>query len=201
MAATIGSTPAPAARAPRDELARLLGASSRRTAPLSELSAGWIDTPIGDMLAIAADDGLHLLEFAERRGLPRELERLQARCGPARLGSHPQLERVAAALARYFDGAPIGRGLPLVLAGSAFQRGVWAELQRIPPGETRSYTALAQAVGRPDAVRAVARANGANQLAIVVPCHRIVGSDGAMVGYGGQIWRKQWLLAHERRFA
>ncbi|KAF1006282.1 MAG: Methylated-DNA--protein-cysteine methyltransferase [Luteibacter sp.] len=85
--------------------------------------------------------------------------------------------------------------------GSPFTRSVWDELMTIPPGTTRSYSAIAASAGRPTAVRAVARANGANQIAIVIPCHRVIGADGSLTGYGGGLWRKEWLLRHERKFA
>jgi AraC family transcriptional regulator of adaptative response/methylated-DNA-[protein]-cysteine methyltransferase len=91
--------------------------------------------------------------------------------------------------------------IPVVQRGTPFEASVWSALQQVPPGETRSYGELARSLGRPDAARAVARANGANQVAIIVPCHRIIGADGSLTGYGGKIWRKQWLLEHERRAA
>lgn len=90
---------------------------------------------------------------------------------------------------------------PLVLHGSPFSRDVWQELLRIPAGQTRSYSDVARAIGRPDAVRAVARANGANQIALVIPCHRVLGADGALTGYGGGLWRKQRLIEVERQYS
>jgi len=90
---------------------------------------------------------------------------------------------------------------PLVLHGSPFSRDVWQELLRIPAGQTRSYSDVARAIGRPDAVRAVARANGANQIALVIPCHRVLGADGALTGYGGGLWRKQRLIQVERQYS
>jgi AraC family transcriptional regulator of adaptative response/methylated-DNA-[protein]-cysteine methyltransferase len=91
--------------------------------------------------------------------------------------------------------------IPVVQRGTAFEATVWSALQQVPPGETRSYGELARSLGRPEAARAVARANGTNQVAIIVPCHRIIGADGSLTGYGGKLWRKQWLLEHERRAA
>jgi len=90
---------------------------------------------------------------------------------------------------------------PLVLHGSPFSRDVWQELLRIPAGQTRSYSDVARAIGRPDAVRAVARANGANQIALVIPCHRVLGADGALTRYGGGLWRKQRLIEVERQYS
>ena len=185
----------------REAIGRLLGQAPARVQGLFGLQARWIETPIGAMLAVADHQGLHLLEFVERKGLPRELERLQARHGPIHIGEGPVLAQAAAEIEAYFRGEAADFTVPLAPAGSPFERTVWAALRRIPAGTTLSYKALAAVVGRPEAVRAIARANGANTVAIVVPCHRIIGSDGAMVGYGGKIWRKQWLLEHERRVA
>lgn len=185
----------------REAIGRLLGQAPARVQGLFALQARWIDTPIGAMLAVADPDGLHLLEFVERKGLPRELERLQARRGAIHFGDGPVLAQTAAEVERYFRGEGRGFGVPLAAQGSAFERQVWATLRDIPSGTTQTYGGLAARIGRPEAVRAVARANGANTVAIIVPCHRVIGSDGAMVGYGGKIWRKQWLLEHERRMA
>jgi len=88
--------------------------------------------------------------------------------------------------------------VPLHAPGTDFQRAVWDELRRIPAGQTRSYAQVARALGTPSAVRAVARANGDNRIALLIPCHRVIGSDGKPVGYGGGVWRKEWLLAHEK---
>ncbi len=185
----------------RDAITRLLGDAPARVRDRRTLIARWIDTPIGPMLAVADTAGLHLLEFADRTALPGELARLQARCGPVLFGDHPVLEALARQLTRYFTDARAGFDLPLAPHGSPFARAVWDALRRVPAGETRSYGELAAALDRPGAARAVARANGANQLALVVPCHRVVGADGALVGYGGKLWRKRWLLEHERRAA
>ncbi len=184
----------------RADIARLL-VQAPACAGLFALQARWIETPIGSMLAVADHEGLHLLEFVERKGLPRELERLQARHGAIPFGDGPVLAQTAAEIERYFHGEGGDFSVPLAPAGSAFERKVWKALRQIPAGTTLSYKALATIVGRPAAVRAAARANGANTVAIIVPCHRVIGSDGAMVGYGGKIWRKQWLLEHERRVA
>jgi AraC family transcriptional regulator, regulatory protein of adaptative response / methylated-DNA-[protein]-cysteine methyltransferase len=162
--------------------------------------AAWIPTPLGPMLAVAVEDGLALLEFVDRRGLPRELERLARRLGGVVIpGSNEHLVRVENWLAAYFSGEVADPDVPLHLDGSPFQRAVWDALRSIPPGTTRAYGELARELGRPEAVRAVARANGANQLALVVPCHRVVGADGSPTGYGGGLWRKRWLLEHEQR--
>ena len=156
-------------------------------------------TPLGPMLAGASDAGVCLLEFADRRMLETQLDRLRSRVG-ARLvpGTSALLGELARQLRAYFAGELEFFDLPLDLPGTVFQETVWAALRDIPYGETRSYAELAAAIGRPKAVRAVARANGDNRVAILVPCHRVIGADGSLTGYGGRLWRKQKLLAHER---
>jgi AraC family transcriptional regulator of adaptative response/methylated-DNA-[protein]-cysteine methyltransferase len=164
------------------------------------LHARRIETPLGAMLALADQDGLHLLEFADRRGLESEITSLRARAGCAIVpGNNPNLDRIDKELKDYFDGTAVRFTVPVIMAGSPFERSVWSSLQTIPPGETWSYSQLAQRVGRPAAVRAVGRANGRNCLALVIPCHRVIRSDGSLCGYAGGIWRKQWLLEHERQ--
>jgi AraC family transcriptional regulator of adaptative response/methylated-DNA-[protein]-cysteine methyltransferase len=157
-------------------------------------------TPLGPMIAGATDAGLCLLEFSDRRQLEAQLKRLARLLpGPLVPGRHTVLDRTDDELRRYFAAALRTFTVPLVVPGSAFQRRVWDGLREIPYGETRSYAQQAAAIGRPDAVRAVARANGDNRIAIIVPCHRVVGADGTLVGYGGGLWRKRWLLELERR--
>jgi len=147
------------------------------------------------MLAGATAQGICLLEFVDRRMLETQVERLnkalQAEFVP---GFNPHLDSLNIQLAEYFRGERREFELPLVLSGSAFQRQVWEGLQTIPYGSTRSYKEQAALIGRPEAVRAVARANGDNRIAILIPCHRVIGSDGSLTGYGGGLWRKQYLL-------
>jgi AraC family transcriptional regulator of adaptative response/methylated-DNA-[protein]-cysteine methyltransferase len=165
------------------------------------LLAEKLETPIGPMLAVADEAGLRLLEFAGRPALPAELARLERRFGPVGFGATAVVDALRKQLAAYFAGDRFGFEIPIAQPGTAFQAHVWAELQKIPAGETRSYGALARRLGRPEAVRAVAGANGANTVAILVPCHRLVGADGGLVGYGGGLERKRWLIEHERQFA
>ncbi len=185
----------------REAISRLIGDAPIRMVAHQILTAQWLDTPIGAMLAVVDDAGVHLLEFAERKALLNEIKRLRERVGPIRFGHHPMLDRLAAEVEQYFSGQLTTFTVPVVQKGTAFEVSVWNALQQIPVGQTRSYGALAHAMDRPNAVRAVARANGANQVAIIVPCHRVIGADGSMTGYGGKIWRKQWLLNHEQRMA
>jgi AraC family transcriptional regulator of adaptative response/methylated-DNA-[protein]-cysteine methyltransferase len=184
----------------RDAFARLMGAPPASTMARA-LFAAWLDTPLGPMVAIGDEAALYLLEYADRRGLERQIERLRARAKagvvPGRTGPIAQIERE---LTAYFDGSAMRFETPLARIGSAFQNAVWDALLAIPPGQTRSYAELAGAIGRPKAVRAAARANGANQFAIVIPCHRVINADGGLCGYGGGLPRKRWLLEHERRW-
>jgi AraC family transcriptional regulator, regulatory protein of adaptative response / methylated-DNA-[protein]-cysteine methyltransferase len=181
---------------------RLLGTAPSRAHGVDCLYARWIETPLGPMLALADDRGLTLLEFIDRRGLERELAALKTRLGRSILpGAHRYLEQIDRELAAYFAGRSLEFQTPIAMAGSPFQRAVWNALLKIPPGTTRSYADIASAVGRRAAVRAVGRANGDNPLCLIVPCHRVIGADGTLTGYGGGLWRKQWLLEHERKHA
>lgn len=169
-----------------------------------QLSRRLISTPLGDMLALASAEGLCALEFT---GPKRRLTRLEARLRrwfpPHDIVDRetPTIARTRAWLAAYFDGtsAEIG-ALPLDMRGAAFEKRVWAALRTIPPGQTTSYGAIAQALGSAGASRAVGAANGANPIAIIVPCHRVIGSSGSLTGYGGGLERKTWLIDHERRW-
>lgn len=159
-----------------------------------------LTTPLGPMLVGASDRAIHVLEFTDRKALERQLRRtkdgLRAVLTPApsELG-----QRMQAALDGYFGGEPDAlSGLPLEPVGTPFQRSVWSRLEQIPAGETISYADVAETLGRPSAVRAVGAAVGANPIALVVPCHRVVGSDGRLTGYAGGLWRKRRLLDLER---
>lgn len=185
----------------RQAFARLLGTSPSSFAGDGALKADWIDTPLGPMVAVSDAGHLHLLEFADRKALPTELKKLRAAVkGDLGIGRHQPTGQVEAELAAYFKGQGARFQVPLAFHGSPFERQVWHELREIPAGETRSYSDIARCVGRPSAVRAVARANGANQIAIVIPCHRVIGADGSLTGYGGGLWRKQKLIELERQF-
>jgi AraC family transcriptional regulator of adaptative response/methylated-DNA-[protein]-cysteine methyltransferase len=157
------------------------------------------ETPLGDMVAVTDDASLHLFEFHDRTALPTEMRRIEKRFGTVVEGATAASEALAGELAEYFAGTRTAFGMRIVQRGSPFTSQVWDALVQIPCGETRSYSQIADRIGRPSAVRAVARANGANQVAILVPCHRVIGADGTLVGYGGKLWRKKWLLDHEQR--
>lgn len=153
-------------------------------------------TPIGRFALVADEAGrLRAADFADPDS---HIERL-VRQWAASIQRAANPGGLSAAIARYFAGelAAID-GLPTAADGTPFQRAVWQALVEIPCGETRSYGEIARRIGRPAAVRAVGLANGANPIAVIVPCHRVIGSDGSLTGYGGGMERKQWLLAHER---
>ena len=186
----------------RAAFARLIGEAPAMTQGRELLYADWMETPLGPMIAVADETRLHLLEFHDRRGLPAEMERLRRRTRSSIApGRTPPIEQIKTELMAYFKGESGAFNTPLALSGTAFERQVWAKLQDIAPGQTRSYGDIALEINTIKAVRAVAKANGANQIAIVIPCHRCIGSDGSLTGYGGGLWRKQWLLRHEGRMA
>lgn len=186
----------------RDAFSRLFGAPLGRGRDVRCLAADWIDTPLGAMLAIAGDEGLHLLEFVDRRAVEKQVAALRRRLGATVVpGVNEHLRSIRGELEDYFAGRRFTFRTRLAPVGSEFQLAVWRELQRIAPGETRSYAELADAAGRRGACRAVGRANGDNRIAIAIPCHRVIAADGTLCGYGGGLWRKQWLLDHERASA
>lgn len=186
----------------REAVARLVEDNPAKLRGRDLLKADWIETPLGAMLAVADRHALHLLEFLDRKALPGELLRLRRGTRSAiGFGRAAPIDAVEAELALYFAGEADPFRVALAAEGTPFTREVWQALRAIPAGRTRSYREVASAIGRPEAVRAVARANGANPIAILVPCHRVIGVDGALTGYGGGLWRKRWLIEHERRIA
>lgn len=186
----------------REAFAKLIGCPPAALRQGGALQASWIPTPLGDMLAVCGPRQLHLLEFIDRKALPGELRRLQeALKAPLGLGVTEATEQARQELDAYFSGRSARFSTPLAPQGSPFTRHVHRALQEIPPGETRSYGEIARRIGQPGAVRAVARANGANRIALMIPCHRVIGADGSLTGYGGGLWRKQRLIEIERGFA
>ena len=183
----------------RDAFAQVFGNPPSAVDRESSIWVNRVATPLGSMIMGVHDDGLCLLEFAERRMLDTQLQRLSRHMGRVFLpGEHPLMEQVKQELDAYFAGTARGFDTSVQAPGTAFQEAVWQALREIPYGETRSYAEIAATTGHPDAVRAVGRANGDNRIAIVIPCHRVVGSDGELVGYGGGLWRKEYLLAMEQ---
>lgn len=182
----------------RDAFSKIMGNAPSKTKSHQILKAHWIDTPLGAMIIIANDELLYLLEFVDRRGLEREIERLRLRLNCAIIPGLTKItKQITQELEQYFLGKLNSFKTKLFYLGSDFQKNVWHELQRIPYGKTISYLELAQKIGKPTAFRAVANANGANQLAIIIPCHRVINSSGELGGYGGGISRKEWMIKHE----
>lgn len=179
----------------RDAFRDLAGAPPGKGRDVAHVLVDRFLTPLGPMIAGATDEGICLLEFADRRMLETQLRRLVERLGCVITpGRNEPLRALDDDLTAYFDGNLRRFSVPLVTAGSEFQIAVWERLRAIPYGETRSYAQIAREIGRPTAVRAVARANGANRIAILIPCHRVIGSDGRLSGYGGGVWRKRFLI-------
>ncbi|MFK7751069.1 MAG: bifunctional transcriptional activator/DNA repair enzyme AdaA [Sedimentitalea sp.] len=185
----------------RAAFARLLGRAPGSLANAPLLFADWIDTPLGDMICVSSRSQVFLLEFMERKSLKAELARLDRSVkGQLGIGKTDPAAQIRSELGAFFAARSAQFSTPLAYGGSAFARRVWDELRQIPAGETRTYSQIAHRIGRPTATRAVAQANGANQIALVVPCHRVIGADGSLTGYGGGLWRKQKLLEIERTF-
>ena len=175
------------------------GATPTRLGDATVVRVDRIATPMGLMLAAATDHELVMLEFVDRRMLPTQVRRIRERLGAVFVPAGNEVIAAArSTLDAYFRVRVRAFDLPLRPCGTPFQLDVWGALREIPYGETTSYAELARRVGRPAAVRAVGRANGMNALAIVVPCHRVVGADGKLVGYGGGLWRKRRLLDLEQ---
>lgn len=184
----------------RDGLKKWLGDVPSQTTSQNPIYVDRVLTPLGPMLVGANDQGVYMVEFADRKMLPTQVKRVTMRFREAiAIGEHPLIESVAMQLNEYFSGMRRRFDLPLRFEGTPFQMTVWRALMSIPYGTTWSYDHLAVEIGRRQAQRAVGRANGDNRFAIIIPCHRVIRSDGSLCGYGGGLWRKRWLLEHERK--
>ncbi len=161
-----------------------------------------IESPLGDMAAAATKDGICLLEFTSRPALESEFNRMALTFNESvKTGSNKHLRALKKQLKEYFKGKRTEFSLPLITSGTDFQLTVWDVLKKIPYGKTISYLEQAKSIKNPGAVRAVAGANGSNRIAIIIPCHRVIGSDGDLVGYGGGLEKKKWLIDHERKYS
>ena len=158
----------------------------------SNVRYSWIASPLGNVLLVATGDGLRGVYFHDQKYVPT--------VDPAwkRDDDAPLLRAARRQIDEYFSGARDRFDLPLAPVGTPFQRAIWNAIAEVPRGATRTYTQLAARVGRPDCARAAGSATGRNPLSIIVPCHRIVGSDGSLTGYAGGLDRKRYLLAHEQ---
>jgi methylated-DNA-[protein]-cysteine S-methyltransferase len=172
------------------------GLAALPVAPSITLQTARVDTPTGRLFLVAREGTLVAASFDGREvEMPRALER---RFGAVSLEDHPDPGGIVARLRAYFGGDLRALdAIPADPGGTPFQRRVWAALRRIPVGTTLSYSMMARDIGDPDAVRAVGTANGSNPVPVVIPCHRVIGADGSLTGYGGGLERKRWLLVHE----
>ena len=160
----------------------------------------YIDTPIGKMRIGASDEGICLFDFQYRKSIDSIMKRIENLSGKQFAeGDHPHFKLLEQQISEYFVGTRKDFDLPLHLVGTPFQKSVWEGLLKIPYGETRSYKQQSIFLGNEKAIRAVATANGENGIAIIIPCHRVIGTNGTLVGYGGGLQRKKWLLDLERK--
>lgn len=158
------------------------------------LVSSLLETPLGQMVAVANERALTMLEFTDRKGLEVRLKKMEDRMS---WGRTPPIESIEKELEAYFEQKLTAFKTPIEMNGTPFQKQVWTALMRIPAGQPCSYQDVALMIGRKTATRAVARANSSNQLALVIPCHRVIKADGSVGGYAGHVHRKQWLLGHE----
>jgi AraC family transcriptional regulator of adaptative response/methylated-DNA-[protein]-cysteine methyltransferase len=181
-----------------DAFRQLLGTSPGAARDSAVVKVNRIPTPLGPMIVGGTEEALYILEFSDRRMLETQLERLQRRLGCVLVPGETAATRTTEEqVAAYFEGRLREFSIPTESPGTEFQQAVWERLREIPYGRTASYGEIARRIGQPAAVRAVARANGDNRIAIIIPCHRVIGSDGKLTGYGGGLWRKQRLLELE----
>ena len=179
---------------------KVMGKSPQQSKQQNIIYLSRLTTPIGPMFVAATKEGVCLLEFVERKMLETEFRDLQKRLNATILtGENEHTRQLKRELAEYFAGTRQNFEVSLHSPGTNFQQNVWRELLNIPYGKTRSYQAQAEKLNKPKAVRAVANANGCNRIAIVVPCHRVIGKNGNLTGYAGGLERKKWLLEHEQK--
>jgi AraC family transcriptional regulator of adaptative response/methylated-DNA-[protein]-cysteine methyltransferase len=173
--------------------------SPKESGNINYLIFSRITTPLGPMITVGNDDGICLLEFTDRKMLETELKQIvhyfKAKIFP---GTNKHIEKLKEQINEYFGGTRKNFDVPLVTPGTSFQKEAWRILHGIPYGKTRSYKDQAVSLGNSNAARAVAKANGCNRISIVIPCHRVIAENGNLTGYGGGLWRKQWLLNHEK---
>jgi AraC family transcriptional regulator of adaptative response/methylated-DNA-[protein]-cysteine methyltransferase len=156
-------------------------------------------TPIGTLVTIGSNNDICLLEFDDSEVLESEFTKIQIYLKTTIIpGSNPLIEKLQFQVGEYFSGNLKQFDIPLLTPGSEFQKAVWGILQDIPYGQTMSYQEQAISLGSPKAYRAVAKANGSNRIAIVIPCHRVIAKNGQLTGYKGGLCRKTWLLNHEK---
>jgi AraC family transcriptional regulator of adaptative response/methylated-DNA-[protein]-cysteine methyltransferase len=183
-----------------DAFKSILGVSPIKSKKQNVIDLTRIETPLGTMFACAVEKGVCLLEFSDRKMLETQFKSLAMRFNASIIqGVNKHFILLKKELAAYFEGKLKEFTVPIFSPGTEFQESVWNELQNISYGSTRSYQEQAKALNKQKAVRGVANANGMNKISIIIPCHRVIGSDGNLSGYGGGIWRKKWLLELERK--
>lgn len=182
-----------------DSFKKVFGVSPKNSKEKQVIDFTRIETDLGTMVACATDKGVCLLEFSDRKGLETELKQL-AKYHNANIvqGQNKYFKQLKEELDAYFEGRLKEFKVPLDISGTDFQKQVWQALVEIPYGTTSSYLRQAEVLGKPSSVRAVANANGMNKIAIIIPCHRVVGSDGSLTGYAGGLWRKRKLIDLEK---
>lgn len=184
-----------------DTFKSIIGVSPQNSKTKQVINLTRIETDLGTMVACATDKGICLLEFSDRKMLETEFKQLMKTLkAPIVQGENQFFKPLKIELDSYFKGMLKEFDVPLDLVGTDFQKQVWNVLLQIPYGITSSYAEQADRLGKPSAVRAVANANGMNKISIIVPCHRVIGSDGSLTGYGGGLWRKKKLLDLEQNF-
>ncbi|MBC7817544.1 MAG: methylated-DNA--[protein]-cysteine S-methyltransferase [Planctomycetaceae bacterium] len=184
----------------REAFGQTFGQPPGRSEQTQCVVTAMLDSPLGRLLAAATDEGVCLLEYTDRRMLERNLATMRRRFNASVVpGEHRWLQKLQTELRAYFDGQLTEFTVPVAPHGTPFQERVWQELRRIPHGATISYEELAVRIGQPTAVRAVANANGQNRVNILIPCHRVIGKNGELTGYGGGLWRKRLLLELEHQ--
>jgi AraC family transcriptional regulator, regulatory protein of adaptative response / methylated-DNA-[protein]-cysteine methyltransferase len=183
-----------------DSFKSVFGVSPSNSKDKQIINITRLETPLGTMFAGATEQGICLLEFTDRRMLETELKSLAKLLNANILqGLNKHLEQLKLQLEEYFEGKRKEFTVTLFTPGTEFQQSVWKTLRTIPYGSTRSYKQQAKLLQRPKAIRAVANANGMNRISIIIPCHRVIGTDGNLTGYGGGLWRKKWLLDLEEQ--
>lgn len=183
-----------------DSFKTIFGVSPKNSKTKNLIDLKRIETPLGTMYACAVEEGICLLEFSDRKMLETELKTLSKLYNATIIqGNNKHFDILEKQLSEYFEGKRKQFSVSLSTPGSEFQNIVWAALQNIPFGSTISYKQQADAINKSSAIRAVANANGMNRISILIPCHRVIGTDGKLIGYGGGLWRKQYLLELEER--
>lgn len=183
-----------------DSFKSIVGNAPTKSSSKQVINIKRMETPIGPMYACTTEKGICMFDFTDRRMLETEFKELSKYLNAVILpGENMYFDLLKKEMNEYFEGKRKSFTVPLDTPGTEFQKKVWKVLKSIPYGKTISYKTQAEKLGKPEAVRAVANANGHNRIAIIIPCHRVIGEDGTLTGYGGGLWRKKWLLDFEKK--